>query len=72
MSVFGEDESVVGKVGRVTHAIAGGKPGEVVVRIRGGSETYMAYSDEDIPKQAEVLVIGQRSPRTVDVTPFDS
>ncbi len=66
------DDPVVGKVGIVTHAIRGGKPGEVVVRIRGGRETYMAYSDTDLPEQAEVLVIAQRSARTVEVTPFVS
>jgi hypothetical protein len=30
----------------------------------------MAYSDTDLPEQAEVLVIGQRAARTVEVTPF--
>jgi membrane protein implicated in regulation of membrane protease activity len=64
------DEAVVGKIGRVTHRIANGKAGEIVVLIRGGSETYMAYSDSDLPEQTEVLVIGQRSSRTVEVTPF--
>ena len=64
------DESVIGKLATVVHPIQGGKPGEVVVHIRGGTETYMAYSDTDLPEQAEVLVIGQRSARTVEVTPF--
>jgi membrane protein implicated in regulation of membrane protease activity len=66
------DEPVVGKLATVTHAIRPGKPGEVVVHIRGGTETYMAYSDTDLPEQAEVLVVGKRSARTVEVTPFDS
>lgn len=30
----------------------------------------MAYSDTDLPEHAEVLVIAQRSARTVDVTRF--
>jgi hypothetical protein len=30
----------------------------------------MAYADEELPEQAEVLVIGKRSARTVEVTPF--
>jgi membrane protein implicated in regulation of membrane protease activity len=64
------DESVVGKLGTVTHPIHPGRPGEVVIHIRGGTETYMAYSDTDLPEQAEVLVIGQRAARTVEVTPF--
>jgi hypothetical protein len=66
------DDPVVGKIGRVTHRISAGKLGEIVVSIRGGTETYMAYSDSDVPEQAEVLVIGQRSARTVEVTPFTS
>jgi hypothetical protein len=65
------DESVIGKLGTVVHPIRPGKPGEVVVHIRGGTETYMAYSDTDLPEQAEVVVIGQRSARTVEVTPFN-
>jgi hypothetical protein len=64
------DEPVIGKLATVTHAIRPGKPGEVVVHIRGGTEMYMAYADTDVPEHAEVLVIGQRSARTVEVTPF--
>ena len=66
------DEPVIGKLGTVTHQIRAGRPGEVVVHIRGGTETYVAYSDTDLPEQAEVLVIAQRSARTVEVTPFVS
>jgi hypothetical protein len=29
---------VVGKIGTVTHAVRDGRPGEVMVRIRGGTE----------------------------------
>jgi membrane protein implicated in regulation of membrane protease activity len=65
------DESVVGKLATVTHPIKAGKPGEVVVRIRGGTETYIAYSDTDLPAQTEVLVIAQRTARTIEVTPFE-
>ena len=66
------DDPVVGKIGTVTHPIRAGRPGEIVVHIRGGTETYMAYSDTDLPEQAEVLVIAKRSARTVEVTPFAS
>jgi hypothetical protein len=66
------DDPVIGKLGVVTHAIRAGRPGEIVVHIRGGTETYMAYSDTDVDEQAEVLVIGKRSARTVEVTPFIS
>jgi membrane protein implicated in regulation of membrane protease activity len=64
------DEPVVGKLGTVTHPIRPDKPGEIVVRIRGGTETYMAYSDTELAIQTEVLVVAQRSARTVEVTPF--
>jgi membrane protein implicated in regulation of membrane protease activity len=64
------DDEVVGKLGTVTHAIAPGHPGEIVVHIRGGTETYMAYSDTVLPEQAQVVVISQQRARTVEVTPF--
>jgi hypothetical protein len=64
------DEPIVGKLGIVSHAISPGKPGEIIVHIRGGTETYIAYADVELPRQSEVLVIGQRSARTVEVTPF--
>ena len=64
------DDPVVGKLGRVTHPITPDNPGEIVVHIRGGTETYIAYADTELPVQTEVLVIGQRSARSVEVTPF--
>ncbi|MGW3570366.1 hypothetical protein ACWDSL_41980 [Streptomyces sp. NPDC000941] len=42
-------------------------PGEVLVRIRGGSETFLAWSDEPLPEGASVLVIDCRGTRQVDV-----
>lgn len=66
-------ETVVGKIGRVVTRIAGGaRPGEVSVGIRGGVEWFIAYSDEEIPINATVLVLSARSGREVDVTPFPS
>ena len=64
------DDPVVGKVGTVSHPIRPGRPGEVVLHIRGGTETYMAVSDTELPRNAEVLVIGHVSARTVQVTPY--
>ena len=64
------DEAVIGKLATVTHPIAPGRAGEVLVHIRGGTETYMAVCDEEVGQGREVLVIGQRSARTVEVTPF--
>lgn len=64
------DDEILGKLGVVTHPIRAGRPGEIVVHIRGGTETYMAYSDEDLPEKSEVLVVAKRSNRTVEVTAF--
>jgi membrane protein implicated in regulation of membrane protease activity len=64
------DDQVVGKLGTVVHPIAPGRPGEIVVHIRGGTETYMAVSDSEIAEHDQVLVISRQSSRTVEVTPF--
>jgi hypothetical protein len=64
------DDPVVGKLGTVTHPIAPGKPGEILVHIRGGTEIFMAVADVELPEQSEVLVIRRVSARTVEVTPF--
>jgi len=42
-------------------------PGEVLIRIRGGSESYLAWSEAPLPKGTTVLVIDCLGPRTVDV-----
>ncbi len=65
-----DGESVVGAVGHLTVSIPEGGPGEVVVAIRGGSEAYAAWADGPVAKHTQVLVIDQRSPRSVTVTPF--
>lgn len=65
------DDPVVGKVATVTHPIQPDRPGEVVLHIRGGTETYIAVSDTEVPRNAQVLVIAHVSARTVQVTPFD-
>ena len=63
----------VGKVGRVLVRIReGAPPGEVVVHVDGMPETYVAYCDDPVPVGADVLVIGVRSGRAVDVVPWDS
>ena len=43
-------------------------PGEVWIKIRGGSERYLAWSGSPLPKGAKVLVIDFRGPRAVNVT----
>jgi hypothetical protein len=42
-------------------------PGEVLVQMRGGTEAYLAWSEQPLPKGTKVLVWGSRGQRTVDV-----
>jgi hypothetical protein len=42
-------------------------PGEVVVRVRGGTEVYIAWSDVPLPRGATVLVCATRGERALDV-----
>ena len=62
---------MVGLQGRVTGRIAPGLVGEVMVRVRGGAEAFMAYAaeaGEEIPLGAIVVVMDYHPPRTVYVT----
>jgi hypothetical protein len=45
-------------------------PGEVVVKIRGGSEAFLAFSDEPLSKGTTVLVVETRGARSIVVTPW--
>jgi membrane protein implicated in regulation of membrane protease activity len=63
------DDEIVGKVGRVTLGISPDHAGEVIVAIRGGTETFAALCDEPIAKNTRVVVIESLSGRTVSVTP---
>jgi hypothetical protein len=66
------DDEVVGRVGHVTTRIRGAdKPGEVTVSVRGGAECFIAYSDAPIERSTEVLVVGSRGHRSVDVIPVE-
>jgi hypothetical protein len=42
----------------------------VVLAIRGGSEAFAAWADEPIPKYTVVVVVDERSARSVTVTPM--
>jgi membrane protein implicated in regulation of membrane protease activity len=65
------DDSPVGAIGVLLVGTRGrGGPGEVLIKIRGGSETFLAFSDEPLPKGATVLVVDFRGARAVDVTPW--
>ena len=62
------DESSIGRVGVLSVATRGGNgPGEVLIKIRGGSEAFLAWSDKPLPRGATVLVIESRGARAVDV-----
>ena len=62
------DESVIGTVGVLTVATRGSAgSGEVRIKIRGGSESFLAWSEKPLPKGATVLIVNCRGPRTVDV-----
>lgn len=65
------NEELIGQVGYVTVPIpADGGPGEVMLTVRGGTEAFAAWSDEAIQKHARVVVVENRSGRSVTVTPL--
>jgi membrane protein implicated in regulation of membrane protease activity len=66
------DESSIGCVGVLTVATRGADgPGEVHIKIRGGSELFLAWSDKPLPKGSTVLVIDSRGARAVDVIAWE-
>ncbi len=68
---YPEPDIVVGKTAHVSVPIPGDdKPGEVLVRIRGGSESYIAFADEVIAVGAQVVVVADRGARTLWVAPL--
>ncbi len=65
------DEDLIGCIGKMIVASRGtAGPGEVLVRVRGGSEAFIAWSAEPLPRGASVLVIESRGHRAVDVSPW--
>jgi hypothetical protein len=63
------DQFLIGSIGVLLVATRGkAGPGEVLLKIRGGTEAYLAWSINPIPKGATVLVIETRGARTVDVS----
>jgi hypothetical protein len=70
------DASLIGSIGVLLIATRGqAGPGEVLLKIRGGTEAYIAWSPEPIARGQTVLVIESRGHRNVDVSewsdPFD-
>jgi membrane protein implicated in regulation of membrane protease activity len=62
------DDAVIGRTGVLVVSTRGAAgPGEVLVRIRGGSEAFLAWSDEPLPNGTQVLVVDSRGARQVDV-----
>jgi membrane-bound ClpP family serine protease len=65
------DDSPIGLAGRIITATRGEDgPGEVEVRIRGGTETFIARSAEPLAKGQAVIVVQTLGPRTVIVLPW--
>jgi hypothetical protein len=65
----GAAESLIGTIGRVTVSIPVNGPGEVLLSVRGGSETFAAFADEPIARHSRVIVVDALSARSVLVTP---
>jgi hypothetical protein len=66
------DDSVVGCLGKVIVATRGTDgPGEALIRVRGGSEAYLAWSEQPLARDTQVIVFNSRGDRTIDVMQFD-
>ncbi|MER6472308.1 hypothetical protein [Streptomyces collinus] len=66
-----DDASMVGLVGRVTGTVGPGLVGEVMVRVRGGAEHFLAYAADGtarLDRGTVVMVVEYLPPRTVYVT----
>ncbi|MEE2055952.1 hypothetical protein [Rhodococcus artemisiae] len=62
------DQNPIGKIGRLTLATRGADgPGQVELTIRGGRETYTAWSAQPLPTMSTVLVVADRGGRVLDV-----
>ncbi len=64
---------MVGSQGRVTGTVGPGLVGEVIVRVRGGAEHFLAYPmdpGERITAGTLVVVVEYQPPRTVYVSPL--
>jgi membrane protein implicated in regulation of membrane protease activity len=69
---FVSDVSLIGCVGSLIVATRGDRgAGEVLLTVRGTKETFLAWSDEPLPKGSKVLVVEVRGSRTVVVEPWN-
>jgi membrane protein implicated in regulation of membrane protease activity len=65
------DVTVIGCVGTLVLATRGERgAGEVLLKVRGSREAFLAWSDEPLPKGTKVLVVEDRGARTVVVEPW--
>lgn len=65
------EDSPIGLAGRIVTATRGdGGPGEVLLRIRGGTEVFIARSKDPLPRGQAVIVLATLGPRTVVVSPW--
>ena len=65
MMSYAEPDSVVGRPAYVTVAIPGGdRAGEVFLRVRGGTESYIAFADQPVEVGTEVVVLADRGARS--------
>lgn len=62
--------SVVGCVGTLIVPTRGAGAPAVLLNVRGTKETFLARSDEPLPKGTQVLVVQAHGPRTVVVEPW--
>jgi hypothetical protein len=68
VSYYPEPETVIGRSAYVTVPIPGGnKAGEVIIRVSGGTESYIAFADQPIEVGAQVVVVADRGARTLFV-----
>jgi hypothetical protein len=67
-----KDEDSIGCVGVLLVGTRGADgPGEVFIKIRGGSEAFLAWSDKPLPEGSTVLVVDSRGARAVDVIEWE-
>jgi hypothetical protein len=65
-----DDAPMVGLMGRVTGTVGPGLVGEVIVRVRGGAEHFLAYPADGrgrLEPGTVVMVVDYLPPRTVYV-----
>ena len=65
------DNAVIGCVG-VLHVATRGEPGPArsLVQVRGGTEAFLAWSEQPLARGTRVLVVESRGSRAVDVVEF--